>query len=69
MNDSFWSFVEEKESGDQSDKGFRLAERILSLRESCKLQSKSTFNVLVEAISAYFKGKRPNLEWLTNLET
>jgi len=40
-------------------------ERILSLRQTYKLQCKSTFNVLVDAFSAYFKGQKPNLEWLT----
>jgi len=41
-------------------------ERILSLRHTCKLQCKSTtFNVLVDAFSAYFKGQKPDLEWLT----
>ena len=56
-----------RSQGTQSDKGCRWRERILSLRQSCKLQCKSTFNVLVDAFSAYFKGQRPDFEWITNL--
>ena len=54
-----------RSQGTRSDKGCRWVERILSLRHTCKLQCKSTFNVLVDAFSAYFKGQKPDLEWLT----
>ena len=55
-----------RSQGTQRDKGCRWVERILSLRQTCKLQCKSsTFNVLVDAFSAYFKGQKPDLEWLT----
>ena len=54
-----------RSQGTQSDKGCRWVERILSLRQTCKLQCKSTFNVLVDAFSAYFKVQKPDLEWLT----
>ncbi len=56
-----------KSQGTRSDKGCRWVERILSLRHTCKLQCKSTFNVLVDAFSAYFKGQKPDLEWLTEV--
>jgi transposase len=40
--------------GTSSDKGDRWVERILSVRETCRLKGKPTFDVLVEAISSYF---------------
>jgi len=47
--------------GTKSDKGNRWVERILSLRKTCKLQGKSTFDVLVNAIAmdSYFKDRQP----------
>jgi len=56
-----------RSQGSRSDKGCRWVERILSLHHTCKLQCKSTFNVLVDAFSAYFKGQKPDLEWLTEV--
>jgi len=50
--------------GTKSDKGNRWVERILSLRQTCRLQGKSTFDVLVDAISCYFKEQEPDLEWI-----
>ncbi|MBW2069519.1 MAG: transposase, partial [Deltaproteobacteria bacterium] len=47
---------------DRSDKGCRWVELILSLRHTCRLQCRSTFNVFVDAFSAYFKGQKPDLE-------
>lgn len=42
--------------GTSSDKGDRWVERILSLRETCRLREKPTFEVLVESITSYFPG-------------
>jgi len=51
--------------GTQSEKGDRWVERILSLRQTCRLRQKQTFPVLVEAISSYFKGKAPDIAWIS----
>jgi len=50
--------------GTKSDKGNRWVERILSLRQTCRLQGKSTFDVLVNAMDSYFKDQQPDLEWI-----
>lgn len=50
--------------GTNSDKGNRWVERILSLRQTCKLKSKRTYPVLVEALGCYFKGNKPELSWI-----
>jgi transposase len=50
--------------GTKSDKGNRWVERILSLRQTCRLQGKSTFEVLVDAMTCYFKDQEPDLEWI-----
>jgi transposase len=50
--------------GTQSEKGNRWVERILSLKETCRLRSKSTFQVLVECISSNFAGIQPDLSWI-----
>jgi len=51
--------------GTESEKGNRWVERILSLRQTCRLRSKRTFPVLVEAVGCYFKGIEPDLLWIT----
>jgi len=56
-----------RSQGTRNDRGCRWVERILSLRHTCRLQCRSTFNVLVDAFSAYFKGRKPDLEWLTEI--
>jgi len=50
--------------GTYSDKGCRWAERILSLRQTCRQRDKATFPVVVDAIDCHFKGERPSLSWL-----
>ncbi len=50
--------------GTVSDKGNRWVERILSLRQTCRLQTRRTFPVLVEALDCHFKGTKPNLVWI-----
>jgi hypothetical protein len=39
-------------------------ERILSLKEMCRLRAVSTYHVLVDAISSFFCGQQPDLAWL-----
>jgi transposase len=53
--------------GNVSEKGHRWAERILSLRQTCRLRSKRTFPVLVEAIDCYFKEQKPDLAWISQM--
>jgi transposase len=50
--------------GCQSDKGARWVERILSLKETCRLKGRASFPVLVELVQAYFKEQQPNLAWI-----
>jgi len=50
--------------GTQSDRGERWAERILSLRQTCRLQGSRTYPVLVNAVESFFSGKHPDLTWI-----
>jgi transposase len=50
--------------GTASDKGNRWVERILSLKETCRLRAVATYQVLVDAVSSSFCGQQPNLAWL-----
>jgi transposase len=50
--------------GTASTKGNRWVERILSLKETCRLRSMSTYHVLVDAVASFFTGQQPPLAWL-----
>ena len=50
--------------GTASEQGNRWVERILSLRETCRLQARSTYTVLVEAMTSLFHGQQPDLSWI-----
>lgn len=50
--------------GTQSEKGNRWVERILSLKETCRLNAKLTFPVLVDCIKSYFRKTTPDLSWI-----
>lgn len=50
--------------GTQSDKGNRWVERILSLKETCRLRSMPTFPALADLITAYVNGRNPDLAWI-----
>jgi len=50
--------------GTVSEKGGRFAERILSLRQTCRLRGKSIFPVLVDAMTAFFAGTSPETAWV-----
>jgi transposase len=50
--------------GTASNKGNRWVERILSLKETCRLRAISTYHVLVDAVSSFFCGQQPDLAWL-----
>jgi transposase len=51
--------------GTSSDKGNRWVERILSLRQTCRLRSLKTYPVLVDAVQRYFRGQETNTAWIT----
>ena len=53
-----------RSQGTKNDKGNRWVERILSLRQTCRLHGKSTFDVLVDAISCFFKEQTPDVSWI-----
>jgi transposase len=53
-----------RSQGTASTKGSRWVERILSLRETCRLQAKSTYSVLVEAMTSLFHAHQPDLSWI-----
>jgi transposase len=50
--------------GTISDKGNRWVERILSLRQTCRLRKTRTFPVLVHALDCYFKEQQPDVTWI-----
>jgi transposase len=51
--------------GTASEKGNRWVERILSLRETRRLQAQSTYAILVEAMASFFQGHHPISPGLT----
>jgi transposase len=51
--------------GTASDKGNRWVERILSLKETCRLHARTTYAVLVDAVTSFFQGHQPELAWIT----
>ncbi|MGA2404946.1 MAG: transposase [Syntrophobacteraceae bacterium] len=53
-----------RSQGTKSDEGNRWVERILTLRQTCRLRGMSTFGVLVDAISCFFKEQAPDLSWI-----
>src|SRR5262249_48696111 len=50
--------------GTASAKGNHWVERILSLKETCRLRAVSTYQVLVEAMTSFCSGHQPSLAWL-----
>jgi transposase len=50
--------------GTYSDKGDRWVERILSVRETCRLRGIPMFPVLVDAVTCYFNGQLPDVSWI-----
>jgi len=55
-----------RSNGTQSDKGNRWVERILSLKQTCRMRSLPVFPILADAIDAYFKDQTPDLRWITS---
>jgi transposase len=50
--------------GTYNEKGDRWVERILSVRETCRLRGLPTFPVLVEAVRCSFVGQQPDTSWI-----
>ena len=50
--------------GTKSDKGDRWVERILSIKQTCKLKLVSSFDILFHSIDSFFKEQTSSLEWL-----
>jgi transposase len=50
--------------GTYNAKGDRWVERILSVRETCRLRGRPTFPVLVHAATCYFNGQPPDVSWI-----
>ena len=55
-----------RSNGTQSDKGNRWVERILSVKQTCRIKELPMFPILVDAIGSYFKEQQPNLGWLAS---
>jgi transposase len=53
-----------RSQGTASTKGNRWVERILSLRETCRLRAQFTSTVLVDAVASLFQGQQPDLSWI-----
>jgi transposase len=53
--------------GAESETGDRWVERILTLIQTCRLQKKLSYPVLVDAIDAYLFVKDPDINWIKNL--
>jgi transposase len=53
--------------GTQSEKGDRWVERILTLKETCRLRSISTFEIITHALESFFKDQSPDLDYLTEI--
>jgi transposase len=50
--------------GTASMKGNRWVEQILSLKETCRLRARSTYAILIDAVTSLFTGGQPDLAWL-----
>jgi transposase len=50
--------------GTYNAKGNRWVERILSVRETCRLRGRATFPVLVEAVTCDLNGQPPDVSWI-----
>jgi transposase len=50
--------------GTYNEKGDRWVERILSVRETCRLRGIPMFPVLVDAVTCYVNGQPPDISWI-----
>jgi len=63
----FAVLLRKRSFGTRVEKGNHFIERILSLRQTCRLRGKRTFPVLVDAISSLMRGNRPSMQWIQDL--
>jgi len=54
-----------RSQGTASEKGNRWVERMLSLRQTCRLQSRNLYTTLVDAITAHVYGHDPKVAWIS----
>jgi transposase len=54
-----------RSQGTCREKGKSWVERVLSLRQTCRIRGRPTFPLLVDAVSCLCKGEKPDLSWLT----
>ncbi len=54
-----------RSQGTRSDKGDQWIERLLSLRQTARLNNRSSYNLLVNAMECYFKEQTPDLAWIS----
>jgi transposase len=59
-----WGPVAQTLAGDSQCQGNRWVERILSLKETCRLHARSTYQVLVDAVASLFTNQQPDLTWV-----
>jgi transposase len=50
--------------GTRREKGERFVERILSVRQTCRIQKMRTYPVLVDAFKSFFQGQRPDIAFI-----
>ncbi len=60
----FAVLLRKRSYGTQSDKGNRWVERILSLKQTCRMQGVPVFPILVNAMDSYFKEHSPDFSWI-----
>jgi transposase len=53
-----------RSQGTCREKGKSWVERVLSLRQTCRIRGRPTFPLLVDVVSCLFKGERPDLSWV-----
>ena len=53
--------------GTESESGDRWVERILTLTQTCRLQNKLPYPVLVEAMENQLHGTDPDLSWISKI--
>ena len=53
-----------RSKGTQSDKGDRWVERILSLKQTCRIKAISSFYILEQALVDFFNEQDPDLNWI-----
>jgi transposase len=64
----FGGLWRKRSQGACSEKSNRRVKRVRSLRHTCRVRGRPTFPMLVEAVSCLFKGKTPDLSWITQHE-